>query len=586
MSDDIAIRFEHVGKMYKAFGSKRDNVVDALNVPFLRGRSRYREFWALRDIDLEVPRGARLGVIGRNGAGKSTLLKLITRNIDPTEGRITVQGDVQALLEIGGGLHPEFTGRENIRAALGYMGLSRSQIDDAEVEIVGFTELGRFLDQPFRTYSQGMQARLSFAIGTTVRPEILIVDEILGAGDAYFFARSTERMRKLIEGGATVLLVAHALDHVVRFCDETIWLDRGRIVMRGSSIEAVKAYERFTRELDARRRMAVNGKASWSQTDAFERESYTDTVSVEFPAQDGLDIRGVSLLRDGTVEDAVAIGDAQDTDPGHAAAVVEEASWSAPKRAEDTFFRSVAGPGAAVEFQLWFFFPTSEYALDLSYRAPSGARVDVRRQGQSLGTFALPPSETWTTHRVGLPHSHAEQADEERPRSQRPGVSRWPGEGSLRIDKVELLDDEETETALLHAGKPMRLRLHVTAERAGLFSAIPVAVIYRLDGVLVTSHTGSPLPLELGASERCTLELDFGPLNLGNGQYVFSVALYRTLSHLDGSEAYDLIDRSYEFEVAGNPPLRNGIFTHPATWRVVGEPGERNVADASAADVA
>jgi len=203
---DVAIRFEQVGKMYKVFGSKLDTALDALNLPSFRRDSRYREFWALRDIDLELPRGGRLGIIGRNGAGKTTLLKLVTGNVSPSEGRVTVDGEVQALLEIGGGLHPEFTGRENIRASLGYYGLSRSEVEEAEREIAEFTELGRFLDQPFKAYSQGMQARLSFAIATTVQPEILIVDEILGAGDAYFFTRSTARMSQLIESGAGVLL--------------------------------------------------------------------------------------------------------------------------------------------------------------------------------------------------------------------------------------------------------------------------------------------------------------------------------------------------------------------------------------------
>ena len=131
-------------------------------------------------------------------------------------------------------LHPEFTGEENIEASLTFLG-SRScrESDAAKDDIAEFTELGRFLDQPFKTYSTGMQARLAFAIATTVQPEILIVDEILGAGDAYFFGKSITRMQRLIESGASVLLVSHALDQIIRFCDETIWLDRGQIVMRG-----------------------------------------------------------------------------------------------------------------------------------------------------------------------------------------------------------------------------------------------------------------------------------------------------------------------------------------------------------------
>ena len=182
----------------------------------------------------------------------------MTQNFPPTEGRVDVRGSVQALLEVGSGLHPEFTGRENIQASLGFLGLSRAEIGEAARDIADFTELGRFLDQPFKTYSLGMQARLGIGIATTIRPEILIIDEVLGAGDAYFFAKSTARMQRLLSEGASVLLVSHALDQIARFCDETIWLDRGRIVMRGSTTEVIKAYEKFIRELDERRLHAKN----------------------------------------------------------------------------------------------------------------------------------------------------------------------------------------------------------------------------------------------------------------------------------------------------------------------------------------
>ena len=207
------------------------------------------------------------------------------------------------MLEVGSGLHPEFSGRENIDASLGLLGLSRKEIAAATEDIADFTELGRFLDQPFKTYSLGMQARLGIGIATTVRPEILIIDEILGAGDAYFFAKSTARMQQLLSEGASVLLVSHALDQIARFCDETIWLDRGRIVMRGQTTEVVKAYERFTRDLDDRRLRAKNRKTKGF--DAFERDSYTAAFDVRLAttAEAGCEVTSIELLRDGAVED-------------------------------------------------------------------------------------------------------------------------------------------------------------------------------------------------------------------------------------------------------------------------------------------
>src|SRR6266404_4742064 len=171
---DYALRLRGVSKMYKVFPSRTANLADALGLP---GRRRFREFWALRGIDLELPHGKRLGIVGRNGAGKSTLLKLITGNIVPTVGTVDVGGSVQALLDAGAGFHPEFTGEENIRAALTLQAVPSSRMNDAIEEIAEFTELGEFLGQPFRTYSAGMQARLAFATATAVQPEILIVDE-------------------------------------------------------------------------------------------------------------------------------------------------------------------------------------------------------------------------------------------------------------------------------------------------------------------------------------------------------------------------------------------------------------------------
>ena len=251
---DVAVSLSGVGKRYKIFRNRRDHLLDAFGftnlMPWLKHS--YRDFWALRGIDLELKKGHRIGIIGRNGAGKTTLLKLITGNLPPTEGTVDVDGEVHALLDVSGGFHPEFTGRENIRAALTYQGLSTKEIRSAETDIAEFTDLGQFFDQPFKTYSLGMQARLTFACATTFTPDVLIVDEVLGAGDAAFYRRSTDRMRELMNTGASVLLVSHALQQIQRFCSETVWLEHGEIVMRGGTTEVVKAYEKFTRDLDER----------------------------------------------------------------------------------------------------------------------------------------------------------------------------------------------------------------------------------------------------------------------------------------------------------------------------------------------
>lgn len=247
MHEPLVIRLQNVSKIYKLHGSQSDQLIDVLGLQRFgfKTKTPTREFAALSDITLDVPRGHRIGIVGRNGSGKTTLLKLICGNFAPTQGEVEVNGTVQALMSIGLGFHPEYTGHENVEASLQYNGLGRDEYQQAMEGIIEFCELGDFLDQPFKTYSLGMQARLMFAAATAIRPDILIVDEVLGAGDAYFVAKSKIRIEKLVSSGCTMLLVSHSMQQVLELCDEAIWLDKGAIRMRGESFAVVRAYEEF-----------------------------------------------------------------------------------------------------------------------------------------------------------------------------------------------------------------------------------------------------------------------------------------------------------------------------------------------------
>ncbi len=264
---ELAIAIRDLGKMYKLYQSPVDKVFDAFGINrwlFWR-KHYYQEFWALRGLNLEVKKGERLGLIGRNGAGKSTLLKIITGNVTPTEGIVEVTGRVQALMELGTGFHPEFTGRQNIRASLAYQGLSSAVIKNLEEEIIDFSELEEFIDQPIKTYSAGMYARLAFSTATSVQPEILIIDEVLGAGDAYFAGKCVERMKKLTEqSGATVLFVSHDMSSVEMLCDRCLWIERGTNKLDGMTTQVSRKYAQMIRELTERRLRAKNDMASVS----------------------------------------------------------------------------------------------------------------------------------------------------------------------------------------------------------------------------------------------------------------------------------------------------------------------------------
>lgn len=242
-----AIRLESVSKIYKLYGSQGDQLVDVLGLQRFGFRPRHEPkiFPALSDISIEVPRGHRIGIVGRNGAGKTTLLKLVCGNFAPTYGSVSVNGEVQALMSTGIGFHPEHTGRENVEASLQYNGLRKKEYQEAVEGVIDFCELGDFFDQPIKTYSLGMLARLMFAAATAIRPDILIVDEVLGAGDAYFIAKSKARVEALVSSGCTMLLVSHSMPQVLELCSEVIWLHEGQIRMRGDALVVVKAYEEF-----------------------------------------------------------------------------------------------------------------------------------------------------------------------------------------------------------------------------------------------------------------------------------------------------------------------------------------------------
>lgn len=212
-------------------------------VQLLRGKIKYEEFWALKNVSFEVERGEVVGIIGHNGAGKSTLLKVISGILKPTGGSLEVHGNVVPMLELGSGFDHDLTGRENIFLNGSILGYSEKYLKEKYEQIVEFSELGKFIDVPIRNYSSGMLMRLAFSIATVVQPEILIVDEILAVGDAAFQEKSKARMLELMSGGTTVLFVSHSLEQIREMCDRVIWLEHGQIKAIGATNDICDAYE-------------------------------------------------------------------------------------------------------------------------------------------------------------------------------------------------------------------------------------------------------------------------------------------------------------------------------------------------------
>lgn len=240
MSSETAISIRNLSKCYQIYDKPRDRLLQM----FFRGRRQYfREFWALRDVSFDLAKGETFGIVGRNGAGKSTLLQLICGTLNPSSGEVTVQGRVAALLELGAGFNPEFTGRENVYLSATVLGLTQDEINARYAEIVDFSGIGDFIGQPVKTYSSGMYVRLAFAVATSVEPDILVVDEALSVGDGEFARKSLERIMELKKRGTTILFCSHSMYQVEAFCERALWLDKGDVRMLDSVFLVTAAYQ-------------------------------------------------------------------------------------------------------------------------------------------------------------------------------------------------------------------------------------------------------------------------------------------------------------------------------------------------------
>jgi len=235
---DAVIEAREVGKCYQIYERPQDRLKQML----WRGRRRfYREFWALREVSFTVRHGETVGVIGRNGSGKSTLLKLLCGTLAPTTGTLAVRGRVAALLELGTGFNPEFTGRENVYLNAAILGLDDAEIEHYLPEILAFADIGEFIDQPVKTYSSGMAVRLAFAVAAHVRADILVIDEALAVGDVFFVQKCMRFLRKFQEQG-TLFFVSHDTGAVINLCDRVLWLDHGQLRTAGPAKEVCQAY--------------------------------------------------------------------------------------------------------------------------------------------------------------------------------------------------------------------------------------------------------------------------------------------------------------------------------------------------------
>lgn len=278
-SNEPVVLLEGASKSYRLYRSPKERLLEALHPA---RRKLHEEFWAVRDVTLHVARGESLGLVGQNGAGKSTLLQLIAGVLTPTNGTVRVTGRVAALLELGAGFNPDLTGRENVSLFSVIVGVDRAAIPDRIAAVEAFADIGDFFDQPMRIYSSGMYARVAFANAIQVDPDLLIIDEILGVGDAKFQEKCYAKIEELRQGGTSVLFVSHSTDAIQRNCSRAALLHQGRVVTTGAADETISAYHDLlygSRQVNAPvRPHAQPAKGRASDVEAAPHEGLPDTV--------------------------------------------------------------------------------------------------------------------------------------------------------------------------------------------------------------------------------------------------------------------------------------------------------------------
>jgi ABC-type polysaccharide/polyol phosphate transport system ATPase subunit len=258
---DAVVRAEGVSKMFRLYHERNQSLKATV---MRRGRAKYEDFWALRDVSFEVAPGTTFALVGQNGSGKSTMLKCLAKILRPDEGRVAVEGKMSALLELGAGFHPELSGRENVYLNGAILGLTKRELDRKFDDIVGFAGLDRFIDSPVKNYSSGMYVRLGFSVAINVDPDVLLIDEVLAVGDEEFQRKCLERVTDLREAGKTIVVVTHSLTTVRSLCDHAVWLDRGVVRDAGRANDVADAYLGNV-QVDIQASEAADPGSRWSQ---------------------------------------------------------------------------------------------------------------------------------------------------------------------------------------------------------------------------------------------------------------------------------------------------------------------------------
>lgn len=601
---DIAITVKDLQKVYRRYNSHGWRAASLFGIPV--PASKYDQFWALDDVSFTIGRGERVALVGRNGAGKSTLLRHISGELTPTTGSIAVNGKVKALFGLGEGFHPEFSGLDNIRTALALHGFRWADIPRAIDEIIEFTELEEFIHRPLKEYSAGMYARLAFATATAAKPDILIIDEILGAGDAYFLGKCLQRIRDITSDGATVLFVSHDMGSALMLCERGLWIHQGKLRDDADMTTIARRYQAHIREeqeLSLRARsMRLSKKSLANQQDTLLlRLIGPDETAPKQP----LYVSRLAFGQESLVFAETELGK-QDLE-GDIRPVIDQrtTNWGKADHREGRLARPFGSFGGTyvhapiiiqqaqgLDAQAW---------IELDVLPSPGAPVLVQIYDQTtssyrtIGSVAAEDDPRWRTVRYPLHGREAIAADREvitggtevAPEQAPPSAAHYheknqaevgsltlepaPRTGaSARILDFGFSDSNGARRYTLVAGEPANADFLIDVK--GL-SSLPIAVvaIYRPDGTVISQMISPKQPSQpAGLAGTYNIRLALDELLIGPGDFIVSAALFRDLDPTRSPEdgAYDLRDREYALKIVDSDlqPYPTGLVRQKPNW--------------------
>lgn len=583
---DVAIHAKDLRKVYRLYTKPSYRFRDMFGILGHKAGA-FTEHAALDGVSLDIARGEKVAIIGRNGAGKSTFLKLVTGVIEPTSGVLEVRARVHALLQIGTGFHPDFTGRENVYAYLAQLGITGAEADRRCAETIEFAEIEEYINQPVKTYSTGMAVRLMFSVSTAIAPDLLVLDEVLGVGDAYFSNKSYGRIRDLCDQqGTTLLLVTHDIYSAVKICGRIVWIDHGRVLMDSDGPSVVKAYEDSIRQQEESR-LRARKQERLRAARALQQGSRAHVI-VEIqcrdnqPAASPVYFSRIALTSHGSVVGELPLGQA-DADEASSHLQFEGTSWgpaatvhgrlARPLMNHGSPFHKVAGVFAVDRSALDVTMTDVGLEVDYHSDAPADLLLVAFVDGRRVNFGALPASTGgWTTHSAHPTEQDA--ADAPLPQVNTRGVH---GTGAIVIEDVELLNAAGVPSAFVEHGRPATFVISFRIADRRLNECPQVILVVFRDGLAVARFIARDLHFDAAHAITGRVCLHVPRMMLGIGSYSIAVMIAAE-GYLDREQVlfYTLNPGVYatsihmlEFTVTGDGlAATNTLFVGDGDWAI------------------